>query len=86
MDSVIIEVLDNYGVWRHLAERIPFPIRADRFREYTVCTGTSSWTIETWKMDLAMGVVHSQNLTPEDMQELPPCPRCAKRYPGHVWS
>lgn len=70
MDRITVEVVTRYGGFRHLAQKSS--IWDLQQRHFTLCMGTSSWTIEEW----AKNPDHPLDLTAEDMKRLPLCPRC----------
>lgn len=65
-----VEVVTRYGGHRHRARGIN---PNDLGRHFTVCLGTSAWTLASW----AHVVDHPHGLTTYMMAELPECPRCA---------
>lgn len=68
-----VVVVTRYGGHRHLADS-GLPSSA---RHFTLCHGTSSWTLESW----AHTPDHPLGLTVEAMRALPLCERCRERAP-----
>ena len=65
-------VVTRYGA-KHWADSTWFPGTNNPLdRHYTLCMGTSSWTIESWRRTPD----HPLGLTADDMEKLPICTRC----------
>jgi hypothetical protein len=64
----LVEVVTRYGGFRHLARLAPWP----NTRHFTLCRGTSAWTLEEWRSLPD----HPLGLTADQMAELPICVRC----------
>lgn len=72
MNTVI--VVTRYGGKRHLAD---VGRQQDDGRFLTLCRGTSSWTINSWRR-----FPDHPSLTPDQMDKLPVCGDCAKTAAG----
>lgn len=65
----MVEVVTRYG-HKHLAIKNRFDDPMSRY--FTACSGTSSWTIESW----CANPDHPLGITADEMVGLPLCERC----------